>query len=179
MFAVWTECAAQAGEQGRARGTSISFPGCLPSGSTPCDVLLFPSCFLPLVTNAFSYRNPWTFLALRAALKQISWRGFSVPNVLGAQLYMDFMLDPRGSWRHPDPTSLSLLPPFALGASSSLAGQGWKTWFLNASILQMRKLRARGARVRIRATSADSGISVLPNQTLPLSASTSFLKLLM
>ena len=131
MFAVWTECAAQAGEQGRARGTSISFPGCLPSGSTPCDVLLFPSCFLPLVTSAFSYRNPWTFLALRAALKQIS--GFSVPNVLGAQLCMEFMLDPRGSRRHPDPPSLSLLPLFALGASSSLAGQGWKTWFLKIS----------------------------------------------
>ena len=29
--------------------------------------------------------------------------------------------------------SLSLLPLFALGASSSLAGQGWKTWFLKIS----------------------------------------------
>lgn len=103
---------------------SISFPGCLPSGSTPCDVLLFPSCFLPLVTSAFSYRNPWTFLALRAALKQISWRGFSVPKVLGAQLCMDAMLGSQGSRRCPDhPQPHRLLPPFALGASSSLAGQ--------------------------------------------------------
>lgn len=103
---------------------SISFPGCLPSGSTPCDVLLFPSCFLPLVTSAFSYRNPWTFLALGAALKQISWSGFSVPKVLGAWLCMDSMLGPQGSWRCPDhPHPHHLLPPFALGASSSVAGQ--------------------------------------------------------
>lgn len=95
---------------------------------------------------------------------------------------MDFMLGPRGSQRHPDPPLPQSAPTVYPWGLQQLGRTGLEDLVLedqpNASLLQMRKLRARGARVRIRATSANSGVSVLPNQTLPLSASTSFLKLL-
>ena len=131
MFAVWTECAAQAGEQGRARGMSISFPGCLPSGSTPCDVLLFPSCFLPLVTSAFSY--PLDISSPQGSIETNFLERVLCPQSTWCPALHGLHARPSGLPEMPGPPqpppSAPPLCPWGL-QQLGRAGQDWKTWFL-------------------------------------------------
>lgn len=154
-----------------------SFLGCLPSGSVPCDVLLFPpTSFLFSLASRGSLKGVFFFPSqkLRGCF-WASWQCWDEHLVKGYLLLISFA--PGSSWTPfwgsgaPKGVPALSASPFALGPLTAWqggAGRHFVDHVVQLTHLTDEETEGGKSESGLEATSSDSEFNALPNQTLPL-----------